>query len=156
MRLTRMAVLAATVFAAACSSDEATSPTPRNIETRLTATASVPTAVSVSDATVNVRVAVTSALPEAVSGGVCAQTIEARAPGGTTWTDVTSSSGVCSAQAVLLSPGATIDINAIADQAKARTVAGSGTSVVLRARHTMTGASASYVLQSNEVTWTLP
>jgi hypothetical protein len=154
MRMTRIALLAATVFAAACSSDETTAPAPV-IDSRLAAVAVVPTA-AINDANVTMRVAVTSALAETVSGGVCAQTIEARTPSGTAWTDVTSSNGVCSANAVVLAPGATININAIADQAKARTVAGSGPSVVLRARHTLAGASANYVLQSNEVTWQLP
>jgi hypothetical protein len=155
MRMTRIALLAASVFAVACSSDEATAPSPLNIETRLAATADVPVA-TLSDANVTMRVAVTSALQETVSGGVCAQTIEARTPSGTSWTDVTSSNGVCSAQAIVLAPGGTISINAIADQAKARTAAGSSPSLVLRARHTLAGASANYTLQSNEVTWQLP
>jgi hypothetical protein len=155
MRMTRIALLAATVLATACSSNETTAPAPITIETRLAAAAAVPIA-SLSDANVTMRVAVTSALTETVSGGVCAQIIEARLPAASSWTDVTSSSGVCSANAIMLAPGGTININAIADQAKARGVAGSGTSLVLRARHTLAGASANYILQSNEVTWQLP
>lgn len=155
MRMTRIALLAASVLATACSSDETTAPAAFTIETRLAASAAVPIA-SMSDANVTMRVAVTSTLPETVSGGVCAQVIEARVPSATTWTDVTSASGVCSANAIMLAPGGTININAIADQAKARAVAGSSTTLVLRARHSLAGASANYILQSNEVTWQLP
>ncbi len=156
MKISRIALLSASVLLAACGTDEATAPAARApIESRLSAVAASPTA-SMSDATVSLLVSVTSALPEAVSGGVCAQAIEARTPAGTTWTDVRSSMAVCSAQAIVLAPGATTNITAVADPAKIRAVAGAnGTSVVLRARHTLSGATASYTLQSNEVTWQL-
>ena len=97
-----------------------------------------------------------SSLPEAVSGGVCAQIIEARLASGTAWTNVTSTSAACSMLAAQLLPGGTLNISAIGDQAKIRTVAGSSSSVVLRARHTLAGASTSYTLQSNEITFQLP
>lgn len=156
MTISRIALLAASVLVVACSSDEPTSaPSTPLIETKLAAAATVPTA-AVSDPTVTMRVAVTSALAETVTGGVCAQEIEARGAGAATWTDVKSSGAVCSAQAAVLAPGATINITATGDQAKIRAVAGSGTSVVLRVRHLLTGASNSYTLQSNEVTWQLP
>jgi hypothetical protein len=157
MRIARFALAASTALIAACASDGATSPTtPRPIESRLAAVAVAPTSVSVSDANVTMKVAVTSSLAEPVTGGVCAQTIEARTPNGTSWTDVTSTSAVCPALAAQLMPGATLNISAIADMSKVRAVAGSGTSIVLRARHSLAGASSTYMLQSNEVTWQLP
>ena len=155
MRIARIALAAASVLIAACSSNEVTNPTVgAPVESRLAAVGSVD-AVSLADANVTMRVAVTSSLQETVTGGVCAQTIEARLPAGTSWTDVTSSSGVCSAIAIVLAPGSTVNLNAIAEQAKVRAVAGTSPSVVLRARHTLTGSSTSYMLQSNEVTWQL-
>ncbi len=156
MTISRIALLAASAFVVACSSDEPTSAPPaRQIETKLAAAAVSPTA-AVSDPTVTMRVSVTSALAETVSGGVCAQEIEARATAATSWTDVKSSGAVCSAQAIVLAPGATISITAVGDQAKIRAVAGSAPSVVLRVRHSLVGANSSYTLQSNEVTWQLP
>lgn len=156
MRSARLALVATAAVFAACATNESTSPgAPRQIESRLAAVAVAPTA-KVSDANVTMMVAVTSTLPEVVTGGVCAQTIEARVASSTAWTDVTSTSAVCSAIAAQLMPGATLNISAIADQAKIRTVAGSATSVVLRARHSLAGASATYTLQSNEITFQLP
>jgi hypothetical protein len=156
MRITRVAVAATALLMAACASDETTSPPTRSIESRLAAVAVSPTA-SVSDQSVTMMVSVTSSLPESVSGGVCAQVIEARQPSATSWTDVTSTSAACSTLAAVLAPGSTLRISAIGDQAKLRAVGGaSGASVVLRARHTLAGASTSYTLQSNELTWQLP
>jgi hypothetical protein len=156
MHISRLALVASAALFAACASDTATSPTPpRQIESRLAAVATSPTA-SVSDANVTMMVAVTSTLTEPVTGGVCAQTIEARAASSTTWSDVTSNTAVCSLLAAQLAPGATLNISAIGDQAKIRTAAGSASSVLLRARHSLAGASSTYTLQSNEITFQLP
>ncbi len=156
MRISGIALLSASLLLAACGADDTTAPAQRApIETRLSAIAVAPTA-TLNDPTVSMTVSVTSTLPEMVSGGVCAQVIEARTPSGTTWTDVKSAFSACSAQAILLMPGATANFTAVADPAKIRAVAGAaGTSVVLRARHTLAGASASYTLQSTEVTYQL-
>ena len=156
MRITRLALIATTALLAACGTDETTAPnTSGTVDTRLAAVAAPPTS-SVADANVTMMVAITSSLPEAVSGGVCAQIIEARLASGTAWTNVTSTSAACSMLAAQLLPGGTLNISAIGDQAKIRTVAGSSSSVVLRARHTLAGASTSYTLQSNEITYQLP
>lgn len=156
MRITRLALLATTALFAACGTDETTAPnTLGTVDTRLAAVAAAPTS-SVADANVTMMVAVTSSLPEAVSGGVCAQIIEARLASGTAWTNVTSTSAACSMLAAQLLPGGTLNISAIGDQSKIRAVAGSSSSVVLRARHTLAGAATSYTLQSNEITYQLP
>jgi hypothetical protein len=156
MKISGIVLLSASLLLAACGADETTAPAQgTTFETRLSAIAVAPTS-TLSDPTVSMMVSVTSTLPESVSGGACAQAIEARTPSGTTWTDVKSSFSACSAQAILLAPGATASFTAVADPAKIRSVAGAaGTSVVLRARHTLAGASASYTLQSTEVTWQL-
>ena len=156
MRTTRFPFVIALLAATACASDGTSGPsidTP--IRAGLSAVAAAPVG-SVSDPNVTMKVSVTSALPEVVSGGVCAQVVEGRAASATAWTDVTSTSFACSAIAVSLAPGATTLITAAADQAKIRTVVGSGSSVVLRARSALFGASGSYALVSNEVTYTLP
>ncbi len=157
MRIAHFALVTTTALLAACASDGSTAPSQKTpgIESRLAAVAAAPI-VSLSDASVTMMVAVTSSLNEVVSGGVCAQVIEARLPAGTSWTDVTSTSSVCSMLAAQLMPGATLNISAIADQPKIRAVAGSGASIVLRVRHSLSGASASYMLQSNEITWRVP
>lgn len=156
MSFSRLALVAAAALLGACASDDTTAPAPgAQFETRLAATAVAP-AAGLSGSTVSMMVSVTSTLNEVVSGGVCAQVVEARTLSGTSWTDVRSAVAVCSAQAILLSPGATANFTAVADPVKVRAVAGAaGTAVVLRARHTLAGASASYTLQSNEVTWQL-
>ncbi|MDZ7631269.1 MAG: hypothetical protein U5K74_07960 [Gemmatimonadaceae bacterium] len=152
----RVALIAASAFVAACGSDGSTSPASSTpIETRLSATATAPTA-AIADPMVSMKVTVTSSLPETVSGGVCAETVEARQTNGTTWTNVTSTSFACSAMAIVLAPGSSIDLTAVADQAKIRAVAGTASSVVLRARSSLAGASTNYTLQSTEVTWQLP
>lgn len=156
MRITRLALVAATALLAACSTDDTTGPnTSGPADSRLAAVAAAPTS-SVSDANVTMMVSVTSSLPETVTGGVCAQIIEARLASSTAWTDVTSSSAVCSMLAAQLLPGGSLSISAIGDQSKIRAVAGNSGSVVLRARHTLAGASTSYMLQSNEVTYQVP
>ncbi len=152
----RVALIAASAFVAACGSDGSTSPASSTpIETRLSSVAAAPTA-AISDPMVTMKVTVTSSLPETVSGGVCAGAVEARLPNSNTWTDVTSNSFACSAMAIVLAPGASIDLTAVADQAKIRAVAGTAPSVVLRARSSLAGATTNYTLQSTEVTWQLP
>lgn len=156
MRTARFALVMASLAATACASDGTSGPsidTP--IRAGLSAVAAAPVG-SLSNPNVTMQVAVTSALPEVVSGGVCAQAVEGRTPMGTAWSDVTSTSFVCSALAVSLAPGATASITAAADQTKLRTLAGSGSTVVLRARSALFGASGSYALVSNEVTYKLP
>jgi hypothetical protein len=159
MRITRMAIVAASVLAAGCASDGTTSPaasSPTKIETRLIATGDVQS-LSVGDPSVTVKVTVRSELTEMVTGGACAQTIEARAVNGTSWTDVSSRLAACSANAIILAPGGTVNINAVADQAAVRQVAGgSGENVVLRARHSLAGANTTYTLQTAEITMKLP
>jgi hypothetical protein len=158
MRLTRMALVAASVLAAGCASDGTTSPAqnaPTKIETRLIATGDVQ-ALSVGDPSVTVKVTVRSELTEMVTGGACAQVIEARAVTGTTWTDVSARLSACSANAIVLPPGGTANINAIADQAAVRQIARSGENVVLRARHSLAGATTTYTLQTAEITMKLP
>jgi hypothetical protein len=156
MHIARFALVASSVLIAACASDEATSPSaPRQIESRLAAVAAPPTA-SPADANVTMMVAVTSTLPEVVTGGVCAQTIEARVASGTTWSDVTSTTAACNRLAAMLIPGGTLNISAFGDKAKIRATAGSATAVLLRARHSLAGATGTYTLQSNEISFTLP
>jgi hypothetical protein len=157
MRTTRFLLVAASLIATACASDGSTSPKSNPVnDTRLAAATLAPTA-AVNDPTVTMQVSVTSALPESVSAGVCAQTVEARAVTGTAWSDVSSVSSVCSALAVVLLPGGTANLSASGDQAKIRAAAGAGAStVVLRAKILMAGASTTYQVSSNEVTWKLP
>jgi hypothetical protein len=154
MRLTTAVALAATVLVTACASDGTTSPNP-SIDARLAAVASTPTA-SVSDPSVTMNVAVTSSLSETVSGGRCAEVVEAKATGGTTWVDVTSKSAVCSTIAIQLAAGQTVTITATADKAAVVAMAGSSKTVMMRARHRLASAATSYTLQSNEVAATLP
>ncbi len=156
MRTARFALAIASLVTAACSADSTSGPSITSpITAGLNAVAAAPVG-SVSDPNVTMRVSVTSALPEMVSGGVCAQVVEGRTPSGTTWTDVTSTSFVCSAIALSLAPGATTSITAAGDQAKIRTLVGSGNTVMLRARSALFGASGSYALVSNEVSYQLP
>lgn len=149
MRLSSLIYATSFVLATACASDGSIGPNTPVIETRLSAVATVTSAV-IGDPTVTLRVAITSALNENVQGGVCAQIVEARVAGGE-WADVTATGFACTAQAVLLAPGQTINVTAVADQAKMRQVAGSVRSVSLRARHGMAGTSTNYTLQSSEV-----
>ena len=155
LRLNRIALIAASVVASACASDGSTSPSVPAIETRLAATATAPTA-ALNDPTMTMSVEVRSTLPETVTGGRCASVVEARLATATAWTEVTSKTAVCSAIAISLAPGAVTTISAIADQAAVKAVAGSSKTVLMRARHTLSGASASYTLQTNEVSATLP
>jgi hypothetical protein len=158
MRLTRMALITASVFSAGCASDGSTSPenaSPTRIESRLIATGDVQ-ALTVGDPSVTVKVTVRSELTEMVTGGACAQIIEARAVNGTTWTDVSARLSACSANAIILPPGGTANINAVADQAAVRQIAGAEGNVVLRARHSLSGANTSYTLQTAEITTKLP
>lgn len=156
MRYSRIALIAASVFAVACANEETTSPldsTPA--DTRLAAVAAPPTS-AMNDPMVSLTVSVTSALGESVTGGVCAERVEARPVTSSNWTNVTSTLFACSAMAVILQPGGTIQLSAVADPSKIRAAAGQASTVVLRARSTLTGASTTYTLQSNEVTWQLP
>lgn len=155
-RTARFAMLALSVAAVGCVSVETTAPAlaDTKVDVRLSAVAANPVA-SLSDPNVNVQIAVRSDLPETVTGGRCANVIEARQPNGTTWTNVTSADAACSTIAIVLAPGATVSISASGSQAAIRAMAGSGSSVVLRARHTLSGASTSYTLQTNEVTMAL-
>ena len=156
MRIARFAFVFASLVASACASDGISGPSINSpITAGLSAVAAAPVG-SVGDPNVTMRLSVTSSLPEMVSGGVCAQAVEGRTPTGNTWTDVTSPSFVCSALAVSLAPGATTSITAAADQARIRTLVGSGTTVLLRARSALFGASGSYALVSNEVSYQLP
>ena len=155
MKFTRIALIAATVGMTACASDGTTSPTDNvRIESRLAAVASAPDGnSSLATPGVTIRVTVTSSLTETVSGGVCAESVEARLTTDTRWTDVTSASSVCSTIALLLRPGQTVTVDGIADPAKIRSMAAPGTLVMLRVRHSLAGSDKSYVLQSNEVGW---
>jgi len=158
MKLSHLAIIAVAAISTACSSDESTGPSPI-IEARLAAVAIVTSSsVMISNVqTVGLRVDVTSALSEPVTGGSCAQLVEARAPGGSAWVNVTAPTGLCSANIVRLVPGGTVQISAIADQAKLRAlITGVNRSVTIRVQHTLAGASSSYTLQSNEVAFTVP
>lgn len=156
MRKTRFALFAASLVVAACSTDSSVA-TGLDIpaDARLSAVAAAPVADLVSS-TVTMKVAVTSSLSESVTGGVCASAVQARTTAGTTWSDVTASTYACPALAAVLTPGSTLTITAAADPAKLRAVAGSGTTIVLRARSSLNGSSVAYVIQSNEVTYQLP
>ncbi len=156
MRLERIALFAATVLATACASDGTTGPKDTVGDTRLAAVATV-TSASLSDASrVTLQVTVTSTLSEQVTGGSCASLVQARTASATTWTNVTSSLSVCSANALLLAPRGTALISASADASKLREVASTGTTIVLRVRHTLDGASTSYTMQSNDVSIVVP
>lgn len=158
MKLSRLAIIAVAAISTACNSDESTSPSPV-IEARLAAAATV-TSSSVmifNVQTVGLRVDVTSALSEPVTGSSCARLVEARAPGGSSWVDVTAATGVCSTNILRLVPGSTAQLSAIADQAKLRAlITGANRSVTIRVQHTLDGANASYTLQSNDVAFAVP
>ena len=156
MHTARFALVLASLVATACASDGTSGPSLESpISAGLSAVAAAPVG-SMSDPNVTMKVTVTSSLPETVSGGVCAQIVEGRTASGTMWTDVTSKSFPCSTLAVSLAPGASTSITAAADQAKIRVLVGAGSTVVLRARSALFGASGSYGLISNEVTYQLP
>ncbi len=154
MRITRAALLAATIFAASCASDGTTSPAEtRQFETRLSASAAAPS-TPISGELLTLSVSVTNTLPESVSGPVCADVVQARRAG-VAWTDVTAGSFACSALAVIIPAGGTASITAVADAAKVRTLLGGTTgTVVFRVQHSLSGDTKRYTLQSNEVTWT--
>jgi len=102
-------------------------------------------------------VTLTSSLPESVTSGVCALLVDARAVSSSSWIDVRPDNPICTLQALQLTPGGTLRINAIADKAKLRVVAGgAGGAVVVRIRHTVDGASTTYALQSAELNVTAP
>lgn len=155
MHLVRTALVAASLVVMGCSSDDATSPNgSTQFETRLAAAASEPITGRGGEL-LTLDVAVTNTLPETVSGGICAQTVQARTVSGTAWTNVTSETAVCSALAVIVPVGGTVTFKANADAAKVRTVLGGSTGTVLfRVQHSLAGASTSYMVQSNTVTWT--
>jgi hypothetical protein len=162
MRVHHAFVLSSALLLAACASDGTSSPnnpgpsSDSPIESRLVAITDVSTAVLTAN-TVTMRVTVTSALTENVSGGVCASAVEARTPSATTWSDVTSAGTVCTLQAALLVPGGTLSMSATADLTKLRAVAGgTGSQVILRARQSLNGTSATYTLQTTDVVWQLP
>jgi hypothetical protein len=157
MRLARAILATATIVVTACATDGTSSPTTNDpsFETRLAAAATAPT-TSIGGPTLTINVAVTNTLPETVSGGVCVNSVMARAVNRSTWTDVTSSLGVCSALAVILAPGNTVSFRGIADPAKVRAVIGGNTGIVVfKVQHSLSGASTNYLLQSNEVSWTV-
>jgi hypothetical protein len=142
----------------ACASDGTTSPASGDapIEARLVATLTQPTIVSMSS-NVSMQVTINNTLSESVSGGVCASVVQARAASATEFVDVASSLVACSMQAMIIVPGATGTISASADPEKLRSVAGGvGRSVVVRVRHSLAGANASYTLQSNDITMNAP
>ena len=157
MRITRLALAAASLVAAACASDGSTIPVvvERAADSRLAAVAASPVA-DLASAMLTMKVTVTSSLTESVTGGVCAQAVEARTASSVTWRDVTASTYACPALAAILAPGATLTLTAAADQAKVKAVAGTGNTVLLRARSSLAGANTTYNLQSNEVTYQLP
>lgn len=159
MKILRVALVATTLLASACGSDDgsrAYGATNGGVEARLSAALATPT-VQISNPNVMMSVNVTSALQEPVQGGICASVVQARAVNGTSWVDVASDGAACSTIAILLRPSETVTLTAAADQAKLRAVAGAASrSVVIRVRHTLNGASANYTLQSNEVTVALP
>jgi hypothetical protein len=159
MRVHHAFVLSSALLLAACASDGTSSPSnsgDRKIDARLVAITDVSSAVLTAN-TVTMRVTVTSALTESVSGGVCASAVEARTPSGTAWSDVTSTGTVCTLQAALLVPGGTLSMSATADLAKLRAVAGgTGGQVILRARQSLNGTSATYTLQTADAAWQMP
>lgn len=159
MKILRVALVATTLLASACGSDDGsrtTGSTNGGVEARLSAALATPT-VQISNPNVTMSINVTSALQESVQGGICASVVQARAMNGTSWVDVLSDGAACSTIAILLRPSETVTLTATADQAKLRAVAGATSrSVVVRVRHTLNGASANYTLQSNEVTVALP
>ena len=155
MRVFRVALAAATLFATACASDGTTSPTDAQgqFETRLSAAATPPTS-SLSDPTLTLNVAVTNTLTETVSGSICATTVLARTVSGTSWTNVTSVTVACPQSAAIIASGATVNFRGIADPAKVRAVVGGAAgTVVFKVQHSLSGTSTTYMLQSNEVTW---
>lgn len=159
MKILRVALVATTLLASACGSDDGgriTGSTNGGVEARLSAALATP-AVQINNPNVMMTVNVTSALQESVQGGRCASTVQARAVNGSTWVDVASTATVCSTIEILLRPSESVTLSAAADQAKLRAVAGpSASTVVVRVRHTLNGATANYTLQSNEVTVALP
>jgi hypothetical protein len=157
MRMTRFALVTASLVAVGCASEASTSPLDANpaADSRLAAVATAPVMLAGSSM-VTMKVAVTSTLTESVTGGVCASVVEARTAASTAWVNVTSSTFACPALAAVLTPGATLTLTAAADETKIKSAAGASTTVLLRARSSLSGASATYVLQSNEVSYQVP
>ena len=157
MRFSSMVMTAATALIAACASDGTTS-LKNNVpvDARLVAVAQSPI-VRPGDAFVALDVTVRSNLPETVSGGVCAETVEAKPVSGGTWTNVTATSVACIQIAAILAPGASMTISALADPTKIQAVRGLSREVLLRVRHSFVSSTgnARYVLQSNEITVTM-
>lgn len=157
MRMTNILLTAASVFVAACASDSTTGPDVRIPSTQLVAIAGSPIAL-VGAATVTFDVVVTNNLQETVTGGVCAETVEAKPLSGGSWTTVTSSTQACSMIAAILAPRASLSLSAAADRAKLNALAnGSANSVLMRVRHSLTGqlTGQNYLVQSNEITVSL-
>jgi len=158
MMLKRLFLTAASVLVAGCASDGTTAGTNGRLTTRLVAVAEIPPIQRFDASSFTFNVVVTSNLQEPVSGGVCAQTVEAKPISGGSWTNVTSSSQVCILIAAILAPGGTLTISASADRAKVTALMnGGGNTVLMRVRHSLVGETSNqnFTVQSNEITVTM-
>lgn len=159
MRLLRPLLPCVVLLATACASDESVGVggVAPPVDGRLVASLETPVIAS-GDENVTFVVNVRSSLPENASGGVCAQVVEARPANSLSWSDVTSTTGVCIALAVVVSPASTAQFNGIASRARLRQVGGgvSGAPLRVRVRHTLAGSRGVYALQSAELSWSVP
>lgn len=157
MNMSRILLVAAAALVAGCASDGiagGTDVTPTTTRLVAVAEAPIPRAGA---STVTLNVVVTNRLQESVTGGICAQTVEAKPVSGGTWTNVTSSMQACPAIAAILDPGGTLRISASADKAELVAMLDGRTSgVLLRVRHLLVGSTTGerYLVQSNEITVT--
>lgn len=157
MRMTRILLTAASVFVTACASDGTTGPDVRIPSTQLVAMAESPLQ-RLGATNVTFNVVVTSTLQETVSGGVCAETVQAKPLSGGSWTNVSASTQACARIAAILAPGGTMNVAAAADKAKLTALlSGNANSVLVRVRHSLIGEMSNqiYQVQSNEITISL-
>jgi hypothetical protein len=144
------------VGTAACSDDETTAPgTPnRNVDSRLVTTiASTLTPTSIMSSNVlSVSYSIRNETGATAETGTCGSVIEARPSAGGSWTDVSFTGQVCTAQVVNVPNTESRTFGIMADMAKVRAVAPVGSAVVFRVAHPFINDRTA---MSGEVTWTV-
>ena len=153
--------LAAVVLCAGCSADDRLTPLeqlPRAvplanapIDAKVVARVELPLPAA-ENGQFRIRVSVTNTRADTVVGAVCADHVDGRPFGLLTWYDASSPEAGCTRQAMVLAPGASGVITAIADRARLRDLTmGSGGVVWIRARMTLTSATSGPIgMQSDE------
>lgn len=146
-------------FATACGTTESVGVggVSASFDGRLQASLQPPVA-SAGDENLSLVMDVRSALPEDASAGLCASVVEARPAASLAWSDVTSSTAVCTRQLVVLSPASSAQFLGIASRARLRQVGGGvmGAGLRVRVRHTLTGSRGVYLVQSAELALSAP